>query len=105
MNFLKTLFGGGGAAQDDALYMYVQPKMCKEIVKVRIDLKNQLSREDDGDGYFVRKTARGQRCPFAAEMLIRFDARKTIIERTIEDGAFVTEEDYLALYGDEAASE
>lgn len=100
MNFLKNLFGGAGAAQDDALYMYVQPKMCKEIVKVRIDMKNQLSREDTGDGFFVRKTARGQRCPFAAEMLIRFDGNRRVIEQTIENGTFVTEEDFIALYGD-----
>lgn len=101
MNFLKNLFGGAGAPQDDALYVYVQPKMCKEIVRVRIDMKNQLSRTDDETGYFVRKTARGQRCPFAAEMTLRFDGTRRLIEKTIENGSFVTEEEYCALYGDE----
>lgn len=101
MNFLKNLFGGVGAPQDDALYLYVQPKMCKEIVRVRIDMKNQLSREEDDSGFFVRKTARGQRCPFAAEMLLRFDSNRRMIEKTIENGTFVTEEEYRALYGTE----
>ncbi len=103
MNFLKNLFGGSGAPQDDALYVYVQPKMCKEIVKVRIDLKNQLSREEQGEGFFVRKTARGQRCPFAADMLLRFDARRNLIEKTVEDGTFVTEQEYREKYESEAA--
>lgn len=105
MNILKSLFGGGGTPHEDALYIYVQPKMCKEIVKVRIDLKNQLSRDDEGSGYFVRKTARGQRCPFAAEMLIRFDGNRNIIERTIENGSFVTEAEYRELYSTEAADD
>jgi len=106
MNFLKTLFGGGGSAsRDEGFYVYVQPKMCKEIVRVRIDLKNQLSREDTGDGLFVRKTARGQRCPFAAEMLLRFDNNYNLIEQTVEDGTIVTEEEYIALYGEEAEDE
>ncbi|MCA9911921.1 MAG: hypothetical protein KC496_01170 [Anaerolineae bacterium] len=101
MNFLKNLFSGAGAPQEDVLYVYVQPKMCKEVVKVRIDMKNQLSREDDDSGYFVRKTARGQRCPFAAEMLLRFDGNRRLIEQIIENGTFVTEAEYRALYGDE----
>lgn len=102
MNFLKNLFGGGDSSRgdDQGFYVYVKPKMCQEIVKVRIDMMNSLSRMDDGEGYFVRKTARGQRCPFAAEMTLYFDDRRTLIDRQIDNGEFVTEAEYTALYGD-----
>lgn len=101
MNFLKNLFSGGGSKPADrGYYIYVKPKMCQEIVKVRIDMLNSLSRADDGDGYFVRKTARGQRCPFAAEMTLYFDNNRTLTDKIIDNGEFVTEADYIALYGE-----
>lgn len=101
MNFLKNLFGGsGGGSNDRGFYVYVKPKMCQEIIKVRIDMLNSLSQNDDGDGYFVRKTARGQRCPFAAEMTLFFDGNRRLIDKVIENGEFVTEEDFIELYGE-----
>ena len=42
MNFLKSLFGGGGRDEDRGLYFYVQPKMCKEILRIRVDPLNDL---------------------------------------------------------------
>lgn len=98
MNFLKNLFGGGGKG-DDGLYVYVQPKACDEIVMVRIDTTHGLSRRDDGDGYFMRKMASGTRCPFQAEMFLYFDNNKRLVDRRVENGTFVTRDDYIAKYG------
>lgn len=97
MNFLKNLFGGGGS-QDDGhfLTLYVRPKMCKEILQVRVDLRNNLSLSDDESGYFVRKVASGARCPFNAELHLEFDKQRRLIDKSIENGDFVTEEEYLA---------
>ena len=96
MNFLKRLFGGGGGTGDDkrSFYVYVRPKRCDEIVEVRIDLLNELSQEDTGKGYFVRKIARGTRCPFPAELLLRFNQSRRAIETQIKDGEVVTAEEY-----------
>lgn len=99
MNFLKNLFGGG-APRDDGYYVYVQPKMCQEILKVRVNMMNELSKTDNGKGYFVRKLASGTRCPFQAEIMLYFDDRRRLLNREIENGEFVTEADYVAKYGD-----
>jgi len=100
MNFLRRLFSGSGRSQDDGFYVYVQPKACQEILRVRIDLKNSLSLKDDGSGYFVRKMASGARCPFAVEMRLEFDSNRNMIGKSIENGEYVTEEDYRAKYGE-----
>ena len=96
MNFLKRLFSGGGGASGDkrSFYVYVRPKRCDEIVEVRIDLMNELSQEDTGKGYFVRKIARGVRCPFPAELLLRFDQNRRAVETQIKDGEVVSAEEY-----------
>lgn len=98
MNFLKNLFSGGGTGGSDGRYLtlYVQPKMCQEILEVRVDLHNSLSRSDDESGYFVRKMASGTRCPFTAELYLEFDKGRNLLSKSIENGAFVTKEDYLA---------
>lgn len=98
MNFLKKLFSGGGGSRDE-LVVYVRPKACDEILRIRLDTKHSLSRRDDGDGYFMRKMATGARCPFQAEMHFYFDSSKTLVDRSVENGEFVTEEEYLARYG------
>jgi len=98
MNILKNLFGGGGnKKQDDrGYYVYIKPKACQEIVQVRIDLYNDLSREDQGDGYFVRKAASATRCPFNAEITLSFSKDRRLLDRQVENGEFVEESDWQA---------
>jgi hypothetical protein len=45
MNFLRSLFGGprGSAADRSGLYVYVRPTGCDEVIRVRINLLNDLS--------------------------------------------------------------
>lgn len=98
MNFLKKLFGGGGGRdQSDlhAVYFYVRPKRCDEILKVRVDTRNDLSASDEG-GYFVRKIVRGERCPFPAELHINFDDNRRISKVDVQDGEAVEEQVYNA---------
>ena len=95
MNFLKNLFGGGGSSRDKrSLYLYVRPKRCDKLVAVRIDLYNDLSLADEGSGYFVRKIAQAARCPFPAELMLYFDKNRKLTNSTIENGEFVSEEEY-----------
>ncbi len=98
MNFLGRLWNGlvsGGTPAQRYQPYYVRPKRCPEVVIVRVDLFNDLSVSDDG-GFFVRKVARGERCPFAAEVSITFDKNRRPVEVTVENGEQVTEADYLA---------
>lgn len=97
MDFLKKLFSGGGSRSDDrGMYFYVQPKMCKEIIRVRVDPMNELSRQDDGDGYYTRKMVSAHRCPFQAELEIYFDKNKRVSNTDVTNGKVVSEEDWLA---------
>jgi hypothetical protein len=104
MQFLKRLFGLGGdgglsaapTGDSDGLYLYVQPKGCDEVVRVRINLRNDLSLTDDGHGYLVHKLARGQQCFQNVDMTVHFDSNRRITERQIEGGQFVDADAYEA---------
>ncbi|QPC82989.1 hypothetical protein G4Y79_01030 [Phototrophicus methaneseepsis] len=95
MNFLKNLFGGGGPT-DRSDYLYIRPKMCQEIVKLRIDMMNGPSLTDDGNGFYMRKLVSATRCPFQAEVELYFDKNKRMTEKQITNGEFVTEAEYQA---------
>ena len=96
MNFLKKLFGANSRPNDGGYYVYVKPKMCKEIVKVRINLMNDLSLTDNDDGYWVRKVASATRCPFQAELTLYFTKNKQITNKEITNGEYVDEAAYQA---------
>lgn len=95
MNFLRNLFGGARST-DRGIYFYVQPKMCQEILRIRVDPLNDLSRTDEGGGYWVRKVASGYRCPFQAEVEVYFDKNRRVISAEVTDGRLVSEDDWLA---------
>jgi hypothetical protein len=97
MNFLRKIFFGGGVSNTSAsvLTLYVRPKMCEQVVVLQINIKDQLSLNDDESGYFVRKVANHPRCPFEAEVMLYFDRNKNLTKREITGGAFVEESVYL----------
>lgn len=91
MNFFRRLFGGGQPADSERFVTYyVRPKRCAEVVAVRIDRHNDLSLTDDG-GYFVRKVARGERCPFPAELHVTFDSSRREVQVGVQDGELADE--------------
>lgn len=106
MDFIKKLFSGGGGSRSDdrGVYFYIQPKMCQEILRVRVDPMNDLSKTDDGDGYYVRKLASGHRCPFQAELEVFFNKDRRVVNTEVTNGKMVTEADWSAKYPDEAIS-
>jgi len=93
-------FGTPGSSPElgdkNAYFVYVRPKRCEEVVRVRINLMNDLSLTDDGSGYFVRKIASAYRCPFQAEVSLLFDRQKRLVESQVENGEMVTQADYVA---------
>ena len=96
MNFLKNLFASASSGGDKfGRFYYVRPKHCKEVLQVRVNLMNDLSRTDDG-GYYCRKIVRGRRCPFPAELHLYFDKGHKLINSQVDDGELVSEEDYEA---------
>lgn len=96
MGFFRRLFGGGGRAGDRYVTYYVRPKRCSEVLAVRVDRYNDLSLNDDGKTYFARKVARGERCPFPAELHIDFNANRVEVKVGVQDGELVDETAYQA---------
>ena len=105
MDFLRKVFGGGGGgggrANDRAYWVYVRCRRCGEPLKARIDLSNDLSLSDEGDTYTVHKSLVGsgeRRCYQRSEVTLTFDGeRKTVLDREITGGEFITEDEYEAL--------
>jgi hypothetical protein len=100
MNFLKKIFGGGqsGDSNDRAgMYFYVRPTGCDEIVRVRVDLNNDLSYTDEGDSLWVHKLARGTsyKCR-SVEMDLYFDTNRRLQNSDLKGGELVTQADYEA---------
>ncbi len=101
MDFFKKLFGGGagsGGSDRAGMYFYVKSNHCDEIVRVRIDLNNDLSLNDEGKGYWVRKMAHGTnfRCRWPVELTLYFDPNRRFQNSEVQGGALVTQEDYEA---------
>lgn len=99
MNLLKRLFGGISAEADardgDALIYYVKGHKCGAITCVRIDRRNDLSRDDD-DNFFVRKVVVDNKCYGQVEIELRFDPHYNEISREIRGGVFVTRQEWEA---------
>ncbi|MDZ4768855.1 MAG: hypothetical protein SGJ24_06975 [Chloroflexota bacterium] len=98
MGIFKRIFGGGsGGGQrgfgdgDPAhlLSVYVQPRGCDEVVQVRVNLHNDLSENDDGGGYIVRKTVMGTTCFQRAELTMSFDGNRRVRDQQVEGGTIV----------------
>ena len=101
MDFLKKLFGGGSrgaSGSDRGKYFYVQPQGCDEVVRIRVDMNNEPSLDDDNSTYFVRKFVQGTtyKCNKRAELYMTFDASRRVQKTEVTDGKLVTEADYDA---------
>lgn len=97
MNLLQRLFGKSTSTggDDPGMYYYVKGHKCGAITRVRIDKRNELSRDDD-DNFIVRKGVVDSVCYGVVELEIRFDQSYREIGRTITGGAFVTKDEYDA---------
>ncbi|MBV9174391.1 MAG: hypothetical protein JOZ81_30395 [Chloroflexi bacterium] len=93
MTFLRRLFGGGGAPRpqpDAGIYIRVRCDACGEIVQARVSPTSELSLEDDGETYFVRKVLVGKQCFRPIEVQLRYsDLRGTEVSREIRGGSSV----------------
>jgi hypothetical protein len=89
MSFLKNLFAPQ-KPQKNYYTFQVQCRRCGETIEGRIDLDNDLSLSDEGDGYIVRKGLIGaNRCFQQIEVQITFDSQRHLQERSITGGTFV----------------
>jgi hypothetical protein len=89
MSFLKNLFTTA-KPEKEYFNFQVKCKRCGEIVEGRVDLHNDLSLNEEGNGFLVRKGLMGaNRCFQQIEVELTFDSSRQIQEKTISGGEFV----------------
>ena len=92
MGFLKKLFSGEPAKPDKHYYTFkVKCNRCGEIIEGRVDLDNDLSMTDEGNGFYARKMLMGDsnRCFQRIEVELNFTSDRQITEKTVTSGTFV----------------
>ncbi len=91
MDFLKKLFSDPPAGPQSNFHTFgVKCSRCGEVIESHINLNNDLSLEDDGSGYFIRKTLMGNgKCFQRIEVEMKFDGSKHLIEKHAQGGTFV----------------
>jgi hypothetical protein len=92
--FLSRLFGSADGSRsrgsDGGIYIRVKCSACDEIIQARINPTAELSRPDEGEGYFVRKVLVGRQCFRQIEVSLRYaDLRGTEISREVHGGTSV----------------
>ena len=105
MNFLKKLLGGDGSRDDRGMYFYVIPHRCDDVLRVRVEMANDLSQSDDGKGYWVRKLASSSnyKCN-QVELTLFFDGNRRLVDQEIEGGKMVDAAAYDSWKEAQAAS-
>lgn len=106
MNFFKRLFSGGvpRGSDNDGLYLYIKPDRCDEVIRLRVNLMNDLSFNDDSTGLLARKVVRGTKCFTPVELDLYFNLQRKMTEHTIKGGALVTVEEWKAWEASQASS-
>jgi hypothetical protein len=91
---LRRTLGGtaAGSPQDEFYEVRVRCRRCGELLATRINLLNELSLDDSGDSYRVRKliTGSGQnRCFARVEVWLNFDLNRQLLSKEAVGGDFV----------------
>lgn len=101
----KPASGGGGSSFGDSdpnvYWIYAQCRRCGEPLKTRVNLMNEPSEADDGEGWIVRKGLVGSganHCFQTVEVTLKFDAKKrNVVENEATGGKLITAEEYETL--------
>ena len=91
MDFLKHLFNSPAPKSRKNYYTFnVKCHCCGEIIEGRVDLDNDLSQNDEGNGYYARKLLMGSNLCFQQiEVELNFDSARQVVEKNITGGTFV----------------
>ena len=97
LDSLKSIFSGDGELSDAGYWIYVRSRRCKELIKTRVDLRNDLSLQDEG-GYLTRKVLIGNnsRCFERVEVTLIFDQNRQLIDHQASGGELISAEAYEA---------
>lgn len=98
MGFLKKIadaLTGGSGSSDKGIYAYIKIKRSGEIVRLRLNPGNEISRNDEGQ-LFTRKLVMGLKSFDKVETILYFDDRYNITSADISGGELSNEAAYQA---------
>jgi hypothetical protein len=106
MGFLKKLLGGGGSSRgkDGGIYVYVRLARTGEVVRLRLTIGYEISRDDEGV-LFTRKLIMGSSSFEKAEATIYFDDSYRVTGADITGGEIADESDWLAQEAERSTDE
>ncbi|NOX63216.1 MAG: hypothetical protein GXP42_14920 [Chloroflexi bacterium] len=98
LNRLSRIFSLNASVSSEERNYWLRARCdrCGEIIPVRIDLLNDLSRDFSTGHYFVRKVAMGDggnRCFQRVEIELTFDSDKKLIEHQVTGGEILFDEE------------
>lgn len=111
---ILSIFGlggrGGAGSTDRGLYVYIRCNRCQDVVRVRINVANEVSEltDEPDDGvenprasnsaarYTITKGVVDTKCFRPMRLTMLFDGRRRELERTVEGGTVVEQEDWEA---------
>ncbi|NLE74257.1 MAG: hypothetical protein GX604_06495 [Actinobacteria bacterium] len=97
---LRKALGGSAPAKTqgdpNAVWLYLRCGRCGTAYRVRVDRRNDLSREDGPGEFLVRKQAMDNKCFQLMEVEAWFDANYQIVSSEVSVGELITEEEYKA---------
>ncbi len=100
MDRLKRLFskpsspGARGGDDPNALWLYVQCARCGTPLAVRIDRRNEISRDYESESMILRKEMMDSVCFQLMYAELHFDEQGNITAQSVEGGKFLTREEY-----------
>lgn len=111
MKYLENLLSKIGIGRKDvipayrdreSLYVYIKCTRCKEIIPVRISLKEEVQENYDKSkekscAFFVRKEISGSgsnRCFARISIYLQFDSQFRVIGTEIDGGSFTSKDEF-----------
>ena len=91
---VKSLLAAPPGGDPNILWLYVRCTRCGTPLAVRVDLRNEPSIDYETGGYVLNKEMMDGKCFTVMTARVRFDARRTVVEQTIDKGTFMTRDEY-----------
>ena len=95
-----SLFPSPTLGDERSYWIYARCNRCKEVLKARVDLYNDLSVDYDDPkmGFYCRKVLMGtSRCFQQIEVSLHFDQKRKLTDSQVSGGQLISKDEFEAL--------
>ncbi len=97
LDSVKSILTPSAADDPNALWLYVRCSRCGTPLAVRVDTRNELSADYEREGYVLHKEMMDDKCFTLMHAELHFDQRRNVKEKKVDQGTFITREEYQAM--------